>query len=139
MKNDVLSRYEFGSAMKPDAYAAAAYVPVTNTTSVKLGEKGDAVSFLIDVGTVGSSATVDAKIQRSADGSTWSDQPSGQDGNDTAITQITATGVARLSINNPDPAYPYYALHVTVGTAACDVGASYVVGPKRHVEPVQPA
>lgn len=136
MRFDANSSYEIGSAMKPDAYAAAAYVPVTNTTSVKLGEKGGAVTFFIDVGTVGGSGTVDAKVQRSTDGSTWSDQPASQDGNDTAITQITATGTATLSIANPHPDYPYYALHVTVGTAACDVGATYVVGPKRHVEAV---
>lgn len=127
--------YDIGSALKPDAYSAAALVPVTNTTSVKLGPDGKSVTFFVDVGTVGSGASVTAKIQRSADGSTWADQPSGEPGNDTAAAAITATGTAKLSINNPSPSHPYYALHVTVATAACDVGAAYVRGPKRHVEP----
>lgn len=135
MKHDILSRYTIASALKPDAYTAAAYVPVTNTAIVKLGENGGSVAWLIDVGTVGTDGTIDAKVQRSADGTTFTDQPSGEDGNDTAITQITATGSAVLSINNPSPDYPWYALHVTVGTATCDVGAVSVVGPKRHVEP----
>lgn len=122
-----------GSALKPDAYTAAAYVPVTNTTIVKL-DNAHAVTFFIDVGTVGASGTIDAKIQRSADGTTFTDQPSGEAGNDAAGAQITATGTQSLSICNPNPDYPWYALHVTVGTATSDLGATYIKGPLRHIE-----
>lgn len=136
MKLNPSDSFEIGTALKPDAYTAAAYVPVTNTAVVHLKNAGG-VTFLVDVGTVGSSGTIAAKIQRSTTGlvSTFSDQPAGQPGNDTAGATITATGVQRLSINNPDPAYPYYALHVTIGVATSDVGASYVKGPLRNVEP----
>lgn len=77
------------------------------------------VSFFITAGTIGSSGTVDVKLQQSDDASTWTDVAAAS-GNDTAITQITAAGDARLDVVNV--AHRYYRAYQTVATAACVVG-----------------
>ena len=89
------------------------------------------VSFFITVGTVGSSATVDMKVQYSADNSTWTDEPDTTRGNDTAITQITAAGTAQLNV--PNPRARYSRVVVTVATAACVLAVVAAAGPNRHV------
>ena len=89
-------------------------------------------SFLISVGTVGASGTIDGKVQMSDDNSTWVDED-GASGNDTAITQITAAGSAQLNVPNPQKRYSRVV--VTVGTAASVTCATVNVGPLRHITP----
>jgi len=126
MRLDPGSNYTFGESHASKSYSAAA------ATGVKVDHAdGDCVSFFISVGTVGSSATVDAKVQYSDDDSTWTDEPDTTAGNDTAITQITTAGTAQLDV--PNPRARYSRCVVTVGTAACVLGVTSVLGPKRIV------
>jgi len=127
MKMDPGSNYSITEAIAAQELTAAAH----NGAAVDHAD-APSVSFLISAGTIGSSGTVDAKVQYSDDGSTWTDEPSSPDiGNDTAITQITEAGSARLDV--PNPRGRYSRVVVTVGTAACVVGVVSVAGPLRSV------
>lgn len=106
----------------PDAYTNAAYltqfVPVS---------KFRRLMAVIMVGTLGSSATVDAKLQRATDAS----GTSAEDITGTNITQLTQAGTDsdKQVIINYDTAgeegnaKTYIGLSVTIGVAASDMGA----------------
>lgn len=127
MKNDVKSNY----ALK-ESLAAASVAPSTvNGASVDHAD-GSGVSFLVSVGTVGASATIDAKTQYSDDNAAWTDYPAADEaGNDDAIVQITVASSAELHV--PNPRGRYSRVVVTVGTAASVVGVTGVLGQLRHV------
>lgn len=114
------------------AHIAAVSQTVTahNGTAVDMS-LAPACSFLINAGTIGSSGTVDAKLQHSDNNSTWTDEADTTYGNSTSITQITAAGSALLHVVNPRARY--YRVVLTVGTAACVVGVTSVLGPLRTV------
>jgi len=128
MKGDPKSNYTIAEHIAAKSYSAGA----TNGTAVDHA-LAPSVSFLISVGTVGSSATVNAKVQYSDDNSTWTDEPDTTAGNDTAITEIDEAGSALLHV--PNPRGRYSRVVSTVATAACVVGVVSVAGPKRHVAP----
>jgi len=125
MRLDPGSNYTIAEALAAKSYNAGAQ----NGASVDHAN-GPCASFLISVGTVGSSATVDAKVQYSDDDTNWTDEPDATAGNDTEITQITAAGSALLHV--PNPRARYSRVVVTVATAACVLGVSSVLGPLRH-------
>lgn len=101
----------------------------TNGTTLDL--KGFTnVSFAITCGTVGASATVDAKVQHSDDGSTWTDSTTTDTGNPVSITQKSAVFSDRLHVVKPT--HRYYRVVVTVGTAASIVGVIAAMGGARH-------
>jgi hypothetical protein len=101
----------------------------TNGTTVDLQGYTN-VSFLITCGTVGASATIDAKVQYSDNGSSWTDATTTDTGDTVAITQKTAVFSDRLHVVKPT--HRYYRVVVTVGTAASVVGAVAALGGARH-------
>lgn len=129
MKNDIGSNFTLASAVVPDAHTAGAI----NSNSID-HSTGPSGIFFLDVGTVGASGTVDMKLQYSDDDSAWTDEPDTTAGNDTAITQITATGTATLKV--PNPRARYSRVVVTVAVATCDLGVTSAIGPLRHVSAV---
>lgn len=91
-------------------------------------------SFFLSVGTVGASGTVDAKLQYSDNGTSWTDYPSSDPaGNDAAMTQKIAVGTAQLNVVVPRGRYSR--MLVTVGVAASVLSVTSVLGPKRHIAP----
>ena len=126
MRNDPGTNYTFAEAVAATTYSAGA----ENSAAVDHSTM-PCVSFFLSVGVVGSSATVDMKLQYSDDNSTWTDEPDTTLGNDTAITQITAAGTAQIDV--PNPRGRYSRVVVTVATADCDLGVVSVAGPKRHI------
>jgi hypothetical protein len=91
------------------------------------------VTFMIGAGTFGSSATLNAKLQWSANGTTgWTDE-NGASGNGTAITAMTEAGTAELHVIVPQARY--YRVLATVGVAAVVCGVAAIAGPLRHVSP----
>ncbi len=127
MKSDPGSNYTIATVETAESKAAAAH----NSDSVDCS-KAQSVAFLIDVGTVGSSATIDCKVQHSVDDSTWVDEVAGA-GNDTAITQITSAGSAQLNV--PNPRARYVRVVTTVGTAASIACVVAVSGPLLNIAP----
>jgi hypothetical protein len=79
------------------------------TASIDMS-KYSAIHFYISAGTIGSSGTIDAKLQDSDDDSTYADITG------KAITQITEAGTAYLYLDNPTSRYLDFV--ATVGTAA---------------------
>lgn len=81
---------------------------------------------VFNAGTVGSSGTVDVKVQESdASGGTYTDVSGA------AFTQVTAsnddtTYVGRVNLNGTKR---FIRVVLTVGTAACDAGASVIMSP----------
>ena len=127
MRNDPKSNYTIAEALPAISQAVGAL----NSASVDHA-LASAVSFLISVGTVGVSATIDMKTQYSDDNSAWTDYPAADEaGNDDAITQIVAAGNALLHV--PNPRGRYTRVVSTVGVAASVVGVTSVLGPLRHV------
>ncbi len=103
-----------------------------NGTTVDLqGQAITNLSFLISAGTV-TTATLDANVQWSDDNSTWTNEATGG-ANDTAITQLSAAGRARLHV--PVPTHRYYRTVGTVGgaTPTVDFGVVAVLGGTRHL------
>jgi len=127
MRNDAKSNSELAESI-----AAQSIAPGTvNGASVDHAKAG-AVSFLVSVGTVGASATIDAKTQYSDDNAAWTDYPANDEAkNDDAIVQITAASSAQLDV--PNPRGRYTRVVVVVATAASVVGVMSVLGPLRHV------
>ena len=129
MRLDPGSNYTMARALAPESKSTGDH----NSSMVDHAE-ASSVSFLIDVSDVGTGpGTVDAKVQYSDDGSTWTDEPDDQAGNDTAISQMNSTGQAQLNV--PNPRGRYSRIVVTVGTNAVTLGAMSVLGPLRHVSP----
>lgn len=125
MQMDPGSNYLMDRALTPQSYSAGDH----NGAQVDHADAPSA-SFLIDVGDVGSNGTVDAKVQHSDDGATWTDEPDGQADNDTAITQMTAAGTARLDV--PNPRGRYSRVVVTVGNNAVTLAVSSMAGPRHR-------
>ena len=103
--------------IEPDAYTAAAY------TGAGIDCKNfEYITFVVNIGTMGSSATIDFEVQDSADNSTYADIDSnssitqqtqaGTDASDSIVTLVMKTSNFRR----------YARGKLTVGTAACDVG-----------------
>lgn len=122
--------------IKSNTLIAAAIVAATITPSTVNSAQVDhglanSVSFSINVGAI--TGTVDAKLQYSADGTTWVDED-GLSGNDTAIIQLTATGTAQLNVVNPQERYSRVV--VVVGGTSAVMSVTSVMGPLRSVPAV---
>ena len=130
MKGDIKSNYLLGEHIA----SASANTGTVNGATVD-HVNGSSVSFLLSVGSVGASGTLDAKTQYSDDNSTWTDYPAADAaGNDDAITQIVAAGSAELHI--PNPRGRYSRVVATVGVNAVVFGVTSVLGMLRHVDVV---
>jgi len=127
MRKDVKSNYDL-----IESHAAASQaIGSVNGLSVDHA-KASSVSFIISVGTVGTSATIAARTQYSDDTITWTDYPAlDEAGNDSSIVQIVAAGNAKLHI--PNPRGRYSRVVTTVGVAASVLSVVGVLGPLRHV------
>lgn len=108
-------------AIDPDAYSNAAY----ETAWIDVEAFGR-VMALIMVGTLGSSATVDAKFQYNSIAS----DSGAADFSGAAITQLTQAGtdsdkqaIINLNVDNLPEGAKFVKLVVTVGVAASDMGA----------------
>lgn len=111
-------------ALAAQSYAAG----VNNGASVDC--RGfDSASFLINAGTFGVSATLDAKLQFTDDAtgaSGWTDAG-------IAIAQLLAAGGAQSAqLDVLAVAHPLYRVVTTVGTAAVVHGADAVLGGARY-------
>lgn len=111
--------------VEPDAYTAAAY------NGAGIDRRGyEFATFAVNIGTMGTSATIDFKVQDSADNSTFADISGA------TITQQTQAGtdasdsIVTVTVNLAGQAR-YVRGVLTVGAAACDVGSVCVLsGPK---------
>lgn len=110
MKQDLKSNMV---ASLVDASASLAAAANRNATSIDVSEYGGA-SFLIYATSVGTGGVLTAKLQYSADNSTFTDEPDTNAGNSTTVT-ISAVGLAR--INAPQPRARYIRVN---GAAATD-------------------
>lgn len=118
------------ASIDPDAYGTGAYT----SDWVDLS-KFRRVLFLILAGTLGSSATLDAKLQEATDGS----GSGNQDISGKAITQLTEAGTdsdkqAVLEVQDDElsAGFTHVALVLTVGTATSDAGAVGIAGVPRY-------
>jgi hypothetical protein len=127
MRNDPGSHYAFGEEIPAASHAAGA----VNGAGVDHAI-GGAVAFFFSVGDVGGAGTLDAKIQYSDNGTDWTDDD-GASGNDSAITQVSATGTAQLNV--PNPRARYSRVVATVGANNVVFGCVSCAGPLRHVSP----
>lgn len=129
MKTDPGSNFTIGEEVAAADYVAGA----ENGVGVDHAD-APAVSFFLSVGDVTGGATVDMKLQH-ADAANFSDavDDDGASGNDTAITQITASGTAQL--NCPNPQGRYSRVIVTVAVANAEACVVSVLGPNRHIVP----
>lgn len=118
----------------PDAYAAATYT----TGWVSLSDF-DAIQAIVLVGTLGASATVDAKLEQATDAS----GTGVKDVTAKAITQLTEAGTdsdkqaiinCRSGELDVEGGFTHVRLSVTVGTAASDM-AGLVLGQYARYEP----
>ena len=79
-------------------------------------------SFFVRVGVIGSSGTVDAVVQESADGSTnWTNVPGDGPSTLAAITQLTASDTGGRIAVDCSKRKRYLRLVMTIGTAASQV------------------
>lgn len=127
MLRDVKSNYTIGANIAADDRAAGTVNGATVDHAL-----GNSCSYFVTAGTFGASATLDVKLQYSADGSSWTDED-GATGNDTAITQLTATGTAQLNIINPQARYSRAVATSAVQTVG--YGVVSVLGPLRSIVP----
>lgn len=89
----------------------------------------DSASFFLSAGAFGASATLDAKLQYSVDGSTnWTDEPDTTYGNSTSMTQKTSAGTAQFNIVKPRARY--YRLDTTSAVQTVDYGVTVAAFPK---------
>ncbi len=118
----------------PDAYAANTYT----TGWINMADFG-AIMAIIMAGDLGTSATIDAKLQQATD----SGGSGAKDVTGKAITQLTQAGsdsnkqvVINLSADELDVAndFTHVRLSVTIATAASDMGA-VVLGLHRRYGP----
>jgi hypothetical protein len=107
----------------PDAYAAAAYT----SDWASMADAGGCMGALIATGTLGASATVDAKLQQATDSSgTGAKDITGK-----AITQLVKASndddQAWINVKQEDldvaGGFTHVAIVLTVGTATSDAGA----------------
>lgn len=138
MKHDVKSNYTMAEAI-----AAKSWAHNVDHSSLGNGIKasapvdhanGPSASFFLTAGAFGSSATLNAKLQYSDNGTNWTDYPANDPaGNDAAMTAKTAAGTAQLNVVVPRGRYSR--VLATVGVAAVEFGVVSVLGPLRHVAP----
>ena len=119
------------AAIDPDAYATG--TQGTDTVDMRYHDR---VMFIVQVGTLGSSATVDFKVQESANGTSWSDL-SGK-----SITQLTDAGsdddkqaIVEVAAAELSSGKRYLRGVLTIGTASSDAGV-IALGDCRY-EPVE--
>jgi hypothetical protein len=123
MQNSLPSeRVAVGGVIDPDAYAADTYV----TAYVDMGKFRSALAIVL-AGTLGSSATLDAKLVQA----TSSAGAGAKDITGKAITQLTQAGTdsdkqALINVIDSDldlaNGFRYVALSMTVATATSDAG-----------------
>jgi len=127
MKNLPSEEFALVGVIDPDAYSAATY-----TTSWVAAKDWRALQGLVSVGTLGSSATVDAKIEQAKDGS----GTGAKDLSGAAITQLTEVGsdgdkqaMVEFRPEDLDVAngFTHVRLSVTVAVATSDA-AAYLFG-----------
>lgn len=127
MLRDVKSSYTLAAALAAISQVAG----TVNSASVD-HSLANSASFMLNAGTFGASATLDAKLQYSDDNSNWTDED-GLSGNDTAVTQMTAAGISQLNVVNPQGRYSRVV--ATVAVAAVVFGVTSVLGPLRTITP----
>lgn len=135
MSNQLLSeRVAIAAVIDPDAYTAAAYT----SDWVNMGDF-EQVMAVVTAGTMGSSATIDAKLQQATDSSgTGAKDITGK-----AITQMTQASPSssdtqalidcraeELDLAN---SFNYVAVVVTVAVATSDMGALVLGGNPRYL------
>lgn len=112
------------ATIDPDAYTAAAYT--SDWVPARNGHQYVATVF---AGTLGTNATIDAKIQQATDSS----GTGAKDVSGLSITQLTQAGSDddKQALINIDPVlldvangFNHFAVVVTVGTATSDMGAA---------------
>lgn len=121
MKRDTKTHYKMLELLAAASRGAGA----ANSASIDFSQ-GPTATVFVSAGTFGASATLDAKLQHSADNSTWADDD-GTTGNSTAITQMTAAGSAVLHVIYPMARY--YRVVATVATAAVVCSVTAMQGP----------
>lgn len=106
------------ACIDPDAYGTGAQS--SDTIDMKYHNR---VIFIVQAGDLGTNATIDFKVQESADGSTWSDL-SGK-----SITQLTQAGtdsdkqaIVEVAADELGSGKRYLKGVMTIGTAASDCG-----------------
>lgn len=124
MKNTLFSEaVAVGATIDPDVYTAAAYT----SDYMSMGDFENAMAIIM-AGTLGASATLDAKLVQATDSSgTGSKDITGK-----AITQLTQAGTdsdkqaiinCRSEELDIDNGFDHIAITMTVGTATSDAGA----------------
>lgn len=123
-------RVRVAGAIDPDAYTAAAY----STGWISMVDYGSLIAIVM-AGTLGSSATLDGKIEEAADSS----GTDAQDLTGKAITQLTQAGTdsdkqALINVRSDElsAGFTHVRLTMTVGTATSDAGALVLGGDARY-------
>lgn len=116
--SDVLN-VNAGASSGPGLAAVSKTAAAYNLPSIDVSLYEGGFAYNISAGGISGGATVDAKIQDSADNSTFADVSG------LAITQITASGEATLDVRTRQ-LRRYARLVVTVGTATTVVGVVFV-------------
>ena len=119
------------ATIDPDAYDTGA-----NTSDWINMESFASVMFVVMVGTLGSSGTVDFKVQEATDGSGTSNT----DLSSKSITQLTDAGtdddkqaVVHVRAEELSSGYTHVAGVMTVGTAASDAAMVAIAGDPRYL------
>jgi len=123
--------FDLRSNFKPLTAVPSALIAAGSVDGVQVDcAQGHSVGFYFNVGAI--TGTVDAKLQYTdTDDATWIDDD-GKSGNDTALTQITATGDAVLFVSVPRGKYARVV--VTVGGTEAQVCVISLIGPLYDVE-----
>lgn len=134
MNSNILpsDRARLVGAIDPDAYSTGAQ----NTGWIDASQFANFLA-MISAGTLGASATLDAKIEEATD----SGGTSAQDVSGKSITQLTKTGsdddkqaLINLRPDELSDGYTHFRVTMTVGTASSDA-AAYVFGFDARYEP----
>ena len=127
---------QVAGAIDPDAYTAATYT--TGWISMATYNR---IMAIVMAGTLGSSATLDAKLEKATDGS----GTGAADITSKAITQLTQAGtdsdkqaIINCRADELGGAFTHVRLSMTVGTATSDAGA-IVLGALARFEPATDA
>jgi hypothetical protein len=122
--HDVKSNVKISEGLASKQYSAG-----NRQTAVYDMSLYDSLSLFLSAGAFGASATLDGKLQYSADGSTgWTDEPDTTYGNSTSMTQKTAAGTAQFNIVKPRARY--YRLDTTSAVQTVDYGVFAAAFPK---------
>jgi len=125
MKTELKNNFTFAVELPATSYAAGVH-----TTGVIDFSDAPSLIYLVEVGNINTAGTVNFKFQYSADGTTFTDEPSGL--NDTAITQISTNGNAKLYVTSPRAEFGRGIM--TVGTNAVTAVVISGKGPLRFVD-----